>query len=139
MTDGRSTSLLAVQLVAQVQQKLGIDDEHNYLLVTDLLNEPAMRAFISTVEDIQRAGHVPRVTHAGPEPNWRDPRQVFLTGATGFLGAHLTRVESIHLFGFPIRKPTNLVLAYASVPGRATGWLIQAKRAVDSATPDWQR
>jgi cytochrome P450 len=28
----------------------------------------------------------------------------------------LTRVESIHLFGFPIRKPTNLILAYASVP-----------------------
>jgi FlaA1/EpsC-like NDP-sugar epimerase len=34
---------------------------------------------------------VPRVTHAGPESNWRDARQVFLTGATGFLGAHLLR------------------------------------------------
>jgi len=31
------------------------------------------------------------VTHAGPEPNWRDPRQVFLTGATGSRGAHLLR------------------------------------------------
>lgn len=69
MTDGRSTSLLDVQLVAQVRQKLGIDDEHNYL----------------------------------------------------------TRVESIPLFGFPIRKPTNLILAYASVQSRTTGWLIQAK------------
>jgi len=102
-------SLLAVQLVAEVQQKLGIDDEHNYLLVTNLLNEPTMRTFISTIEDVRRAGQaseptrtadrwrpdvewdVPRVTHAGPEPNWRDPRQVLLTGATGFLGAHLLR------------------------------------------------
>jgi cytochrome P450 len=30
--------------------------------------------------------------------------------------SRLTRVESIHLFGFPIRKPTNLIRAYASVP-----------------------
>ncbi|HEX6355423.1 amino acid adenylation domain-containing protein [Actinophytocola sp.] len=106
--DGGGNSLLAVQLVAKVQEQLGIDDEHNYLLVTSLLNEPTMRAFTATVEDIRRAGtatrvgpvdrwrpdvewDVPRVTHAGPEPNWRDPRQVFLTGATGFLGAHLLR------------------------------------------------
>lgn len=39
----------------------------------------------------------------------------------------LTRVGSIHLFGFPIRKPANLILAYASVPGRTTGRLIQAR------------
>jgi hypothetical protein len=32
-------SLPAVQLVAQVHQKLRIDDEHNYLLVTNLLND----------------------------------------------------------------------------------------------------
>jgi amino acid adenylation domain-containing protein/thioester reductase-like protein len=105
---GGGNSLLAVQLVARVQEKLGIDDEHNYQLVTSLLNEPTMRAFRSTVENVRRAGtaapttgidrwrpdvewDVPRVTHAGPEPSWRDPRQVFLTGATGFLGAHLLR------------------------------------------------
>jgi amino acid adenylation domain-containing protein/thioester reductase-like protein len=104
-------SLLAVQLVAQVQQQLRISDEHNYLLVTSLLNEPTMAAFVSTVEEVRRPGRAsrqtravpvdrwrpdvewdaPRVTPAGPEPNWRDPRQVFLTGATGFLGAHLLR------------------------------------------------
>jgi thioester reductase-like protein len=106
--DAGGNSLLAVQLVAQVQQELGIDDEHNYLLVTSLLNEPVMRAFTATVEDVRRAGtatrvgpvdrwrpdiewDVPRVTHTGPEPNWRNPEQVFLTGATGFLGAHLLR------------------------------------------------
>lgn len=101
-------SLLAVQLVGQVQEQLGIDDEHNYELVTSLLNEPTVRAFVSTIEDIRRTGRaveetradrwrpdvvwdVPEVTHDGPEPNWRDPRQAFLTGATGFLGAHLLR------------------------------------------------
>jgi hypothetical protein len=31
-----------------------------------------------TVLDVE--WDVPRITHAGPEPNWRDPRQVFLTG-----------------------------------------------------------
>ena len=64
-------SLPAVQLVAQVRQELGIDDEHNYLLVTNLLDEPTLRAFISTVEEELRAD--------------------------------------------------------AGVPGRTTGWLIQAK------------
>ncbi len=103
-------SLLAVQLVAKVQQTLGIDDEHNHLLITSLLNEPTIRTFTATVEDVRCAGaaeetpgasvdrwrpdiewDAPQVTRAVPEPNWRDPRQVFLTGATGFLGAHLLR------------------------------------------------
>jgi amino acid adenylation domain-containing protein/thioester reductase-like protein len=100
-------SLLAVQLVAQVQQQLGIDDDHNYLLVTSLLNDPTVQAFVTAIEDIQRDGgaadtstdrwrpdvvwEVPTVTRTGPEPNWRNPKQVFLTGATGFLGAHLLR------------------------------------------------
>jgi thioester reductase-like protein len=107
---GGGNSLLAVQLVGRVQEELGIDDEHNYLLITNLLNEPTIRAFTSTVENVWRTGadgdthvapadrwrpdvvwDVPQVTHAGPEPDWRDPRHVFLTGATGFLGAHLLR------------------------------------------------
>ncbi|RSM91501.1 amino acid adenylation domain-containing protein [Kibdelosporangium aridum] len=107
---GGGNSLLAVQLVAQVQEQLGLDDEHNYLLITNLLNEPTIRAFTSTVENVWRTGSaedahaatadrwrpdivwdVPEVTHAGPEPDWRNPRHVFLTGATGFLGAHLLR------------------------------------------------
>lgn len=106
---GGGNSLLAVQLVGRVQQELGIDDEHNYQLITSLLNEPTMRAFTAMVEEVQRTGgaetstapadrwrpdvmwEVPRVTHAGPEPDWRNPRHVFLTGATGFLGAYLLR------------------------------------------------
>ncbi|MFC0106084.1 non-ribosomal peptide synthetase [Kibdelosporangium aridum] len=107
---GGGNSLLAVQLVAQVQEQLGLDDEHNYLLITNLLNEPTIRAFTSTVENLWRTGaaddahaatadrwrpdvvwEVPQVTHAGPEPDWRAPRHVFLTGATGFLGAYLLR------------------------------------------------
>ncbi|MGA4798229.1 non-ribosomal peptide synthetase [Streptomyces lavendulocolor] len=34
---------------------------------------------------------VPPVTGADPRPVWRAPRHVFLTGATGFVGAHLLR------------------------------------------------
>ncbi len=88
---------------------MGIDDEHNYLMITSLLNEPTMRTFTATVEDVRaparpdtpgstgrplaarhRVGRSPGHP-ADPEPNWRDPRQVFLTGATGFFGAHLLR------------------------------------------------
>ena len=36
--------------------------------------------------------------------------------------------------GFPIRKPTNLI-AYASVPARTTGWLIQAKGSLIPLRP----
>lgn len=69
-------SLLAVQLVAQVQQKLRIDDEHNYLLMTNLLNEPTLRAFISTVEEELRAGRVPQKTCTAPVDSWRPDASV---------------------------------------------------------------
>ncbi|WP_051969813.1 amino acid adenylation domain-containing protein [Kitasatospora azatica] len=103
-------SLLAVQLVAKVQTELEIDDQHNDLLVTELLNEPTLRAFTRVVErvaqgDADRAPGaapvnrwrpdtrwaVPTVTSAQPHPRWRAPRHVLLTGATGFLGAYLLR------------------------------------------------
>ncbi|WP_052433006.1 non-ribosomal peptide synthetase [Streptacidiphilus carbonis] len=108
-------SLLAVMLVAQVQEALGIDDERNLHLITELLNEPTLRAFTAVVAEVVRAGgpgsgpaarsgatddgtdrwrpdlqwDIPRVTHADPAPDWRAPRQVLLTGATGFLGSYL--------------------------------------------------
>jgi len=71
-------SLQAVQLVAPVQQKLGIDDEHNYRLVTNLLNEPT-RAFISTVEEVcapigyPKRPAPPRSTAGGPTSNGTSP------------------------------------------------------------------
>lgn len=97
-------SLLAIRLVAQVQELLRIDEAHNHVLIAGLLNEPTMAAFVSTVENVRRGTtsatpvdrwrpdvtwDVPQITHAGPVPNWRDPKHVLLTGATGFLGAHL--------------------------------------------------
>ena len=108
-------SLLAVMLVAQVQEALEIDDEHNLHLITELLNEPTLRAFTAVVEEVVRTGgpgagsslgagadgtdrwrpdllwDIPRVTRADPAPDWRAPRQVLLTGATGFLGSYLLR------------------------------------------------
>jgi thioester reductase-like protein len=104
--DAGGNSLLAVQLVAQVQQALGIDDEANFELVTQLLDQPTLPAFLAAVErarsaeagsapadrwrpDLQWA--VPTVTAAGPAPDWRAPRHILLTGATGYLGAYLLR------------------------------------------------
>ncbi|MFC8915026.1 amino acid adenylation domain-containing protein [Streptomyces sp. NPDC057116] len=183
------SSLLAVRLVARVQQTLTLDQRHSYQLVTSLLNEPTVKAFTAAVEDAvsedvvdtdvdvdgdPRAAPdagvttgeavlgapgataapgapstsgapgthaldrpVPHATHAapthaaaargvpdrarrdgaprpaaaahadrwrpdlrwdvppvggsGPRPDWRAPRRVFLTGATGFVGAYLLR------------------------------------------------
>ncbi|MFE0460725.1 amino acid adenylation domain-containing protein [Kitasatospora sp. NPDC058965] len=99
-------SLLAVQLVARVQQALELDDEANFELVTRLLDEPTRSAFTGAVERALAAGPgtartdrwrpdvpwpVPTPGTAEPRPNWRAPAQVLLTGATGYLGAWLLR------------------------------------------------
>jgi len=68
------------------QQKLGIDDEHNYLLVTNLLNEPTLPAFISTVEEVLRAGRVPQETCTAPVDRWRPDVGWYLTHAGPGLG-----------------------------------------------------
>lgn len=135
------SSLLAVQLVARVQQTLALDQRHSYHLVTRLLNEPTLKAFTTAVAEaaeglvekgaeeateevareavqqgvqqaVQGTAHVPAagrpaasvdrwrpdlwwdmppVGGSGPSPDWRSPRRVFLTGATGFVGAYLLR------------------------------------------------
>ncbi|WP_160159826.1 amino acid adenylation domain-containing protein [Streptomyces sp. WAC05374] len=179
------SSLLAVRLVARVQQTLALDQRHSYRLVTSLLNEPTVKAFTAAVEEAvsedvvdvdvdprvapdadvttgeavlgaagatdvtgltgtsgipgalgaqalgrpvphaaraaaapdrvvpdrarrdgaprpAAAAHadrwrpdlrwdVPPVGGSGPRPDWRAPRRVFLTGATGFVGAYLLR------------------------------------------------
>ncbi|MFI5986081.1 amino acid adenylation domain-containing protein [Streptomyces sp. NPDC051555] len=106
-------SLIAAQLVNTVQAVLSIGGAHSYRLVGDLLNQPTLKAFIAAVEatvhdrptprgapvagrwlaDLER--RVPRVTPvpitAHDRPDWRVPRHVLLTGASGFLGAHLLR------------------------------------------------
>ncbi|MET9698537.1 amino acid adenylation domain-containing protein [Streptomyces sp. NPDC006529] len=106
-------SLIAAQLVNTVQAALRIGGAHSYRLVGDLLNQPTLKAFIVAVEatvhdrptprgaplarrwlaDLERP--VPRVTPvpitAHDRPDWRVPRHVLLTGASGFLGAHLLR------------------------------------------------
>ncbi|MFI5532925.1 amino acid adenylation domain-containing protein [Kitasatospora sp. NPDC051853] len=110
------SSLLAVQLVARVQQELGIDDRHNFRLVTELLAEPLPSAFTAAVEKVatetsatggpgvegtvQKEGdrwrpdlawERPTVIAGSPHPVWRRPQHVLLTGASGFFGAYLLR------------------------------------------------
>ncbi|MDJ0383086.1 amino acid adenylation domain-containing protein [Streptomyces sp. G-G2] len=106
-------SLIAAQLVNTVQAALSISGSHSYRLVGELLNQPTLKAFTVAVEatvhdrptprgtplagrwlaDLERP--VPRVTPvpitAHDRPDWRVPRHVLLTGASGFLGAHLLR------------------------------------------------
>ncbi|MBW5486416.1 amino acid adenylation domain-containing protein [Streptomyces bambusae] len=103
-------SLTASTLVRLVQDALSIGGSHSYRLVGELLMQPSRKAFTAAVEatvrglpatsrpaaadrwlpDLDRP--VPPVlTTAEPRPGWQRPRHVLLTGATGFLGAHLLR------------------------------------------------
>ena len=111
-------SLLAAEMLAHTDALFGIPADSVRSLTRRLLREPTLRAFAAAVEDA-RAGLLSaegdqaevdfdRETrlslkirdrgaasaHRDPalsrdEPDWRDPGEVLLTGATGFLGAHL--------------------------------------------------
>ncbi|MCB5181808.1 amino acid adenylation domain-containing protein [Streptomyces antimicrobicus] len=101
-------SLTASQLVRLVQDALSIGGSHSYRLVGDLLMQPTLKAFTAAVTATVRGLPTPSrlpvadrwlpdldrpvppvLTAAEPRPDWRRPRHVLLTGATGFLGAHL--------------------------------------------------
>jgi amino acid adenylation domain-containing protein/thioester reductase-like protein len=103
-------SLLAAEMLARVQNVFGISGEYVRGLTRSLLRGPTPRGFAVAVADAlagapsestrvdfareaelgvpvrpasQRLDHEP--------PRWQQPRDVLLTGATGFLGAHLLR------------------------------------------------
>ncbi|MFJ3922000.1 thioester reductase domain-containing protein [Streptomyces sp. NPDC090022] len=101
-------SLTASKLVRLVQDALSIGGSHSYRLVGELLMQPTLKAFTACVEATVRGLPAPPrlsvadrwlpdldrpvppvLTTAEPRPDWRAPRHVLLTGATGFLGAHL--------------------------------------------------
>jgi amino acid adenylation domain-containing protein/thioester reductase-like protein len=108
-------SLLAAEMLARTRAIFGISADSVRPLTRCLLRDPSLRGFAAAARDA-RAG---RLSGGGandggdqagvdftrearldrpirrdaapsrPRPNWGDPREVLLTGATGFLGAHL--------------------------------------------------
>jgi amino acid adenylation domain-containing protein/thioester reductase-like protein len=102
-------SLLAAEMLAHARVMFGIGPGYVRHLTRCLLRDATLRGF-SEATQAARAGklsaansdphidfaHEAELGHplhpaSGPPPDWRQPRQVFLTGATGFFGAHLLR------------------------------------------------
>jgi thioester reductase-like protein len=104
-------SLRAAEMVARVCTIFGITAEHVRSLTRSLLRDPTLRGFARATQDA-RAGRLTGDAEAPvdflgeaelgpgvrldagqryPRPDWRRPREVLLTGSTGFLGAHLLR------------------------------------------------
>ena len=102
-------SLLAAEMLARTRASFGISAASVRPLTRCLLHDPTLRGFAAAVEDA-RAGRLSadgdqEIDFAGearlglkirrdgapsrPRPDWRSPREILLTGATGFLGAHL--------------------------------------------------
>jgi amino acid adenylation domain-containing protein/thioester reductase-like protein len=100
-------SLLAAEMLAHARVMFGISPGYVRPLTRCLLRDATLRGF-SDATQAARAGKLnaassdPHIDFAheaelerpphppgGSPPDWRQPRQVFLTGATGFLGAHL--------------------------------------------------
>jgi len=102
-------SLLAAEMLAHTRAIFGLPPESARPLTRCLLREPTLRAFAAAAR-AARAGKlaadgdqqetdfaaearlevtIHRSGAASRPPRWRAPREVLLTGATGFLGAHL--------------------------------------------------
>jgi amino acid adenylation domain-containing protein/thioester reductase-like protein len=103
-------SLLAAEMLAHTRSIFGISADSVRPLTRCLLRDPTLRGFSAATADA-RAGRLAadgdqaevdftRETRLNlrvrldaapscPRPAWRSPRDVLLTGATGFLGAHL--------------------------------------------------
>ena len=100
-------SLRAAEMLARARVMFGIRPDRIRPLTRRLLRDPTLRGFSQATQDA-RAGSLtadgsdhqadfgrdaavdhPVERHAGAPPDWRRPREVLLTGATGFLGVHL--------------------------------------------------
>ena len=105
-------SLLAAEMLARTRAAFGISADSVRPLTRCLLRDPTLRGFAAAVQDARagqlsadgdgaeidfaaesRLGLKIRLDGAAaqPRPDWRRPREILLTGATGFLGAHLLR------------------------------------------------
>lgn len=101
-------SLLAAEMLAHARTMFGLSATDVRPLTRSLLRDPTLRSFASAMEDA-RAGRladgagrhidfareasltVPVHLDAPPPPDWQRPREIVLTGSTGFLGIHLLR------------------------------------------------
>jgi amino acid adenylation domain-containing protein/thioester reductase-like protein len=102
-------SLLAAEMLARARVMFGIGADHIRPLTHSLLRDPTLRGFAAAAQDA-RAGLLtagraasradftrdaeldhPISTGMGPPPDSQRPREILLTGATGFLGIHLLR------------------------------------------------
>jgi amino acid adenylation domain-containing protein/thioester reductase-like protein len=100
-------SLLAAEMLAHAHVMFGIGPRDARALTRCLLRDASLRGFADAIQaaragTLSAAGHEPRVDFEheaqldrplrlgdGPLPDWRHPRQVLLTGSTGFFGVHL--------------------------------------------------
>jgi amino acid adenylation domain-containing protein/thioester reductase-like protein len=102
-------SLLAAEMLARARVMFGISADHIRPLTRSLLRDPTLRGFAAAAQDA-RAGLLtagqaasradftrdaeldhPISTGMGSPPERQRPREILLTGATGFLGIHLLR------------------------------------------------
>ncbi|HET6191114.1 MAG TPA: amino acid adenylation domain-containing protein, partial [Trebonia sp.] len=102
-------SLLAAEMLARMRVMFGISPAYMRPLTRCLLRDPTLRGFAEATQEA-RAGRLavegaePRIDFAreaaldhlvrlddGPLPDWRRPREVLLTGSTGFFGVYLLR------------------------------------------------
>jgi amino acid adenylation domain-containing protein/thioester reductase-like protein len=102
-------SLLAAEMLAHARVMFGIGPSHVRPLTRRLLRDPTLRGFSKATQDA-RTGRLtargadarvdfsaearltdPIHLDAGPPPDWKQPREILLTGATGFLGLYLLR------------------------------------------------
>ena len=102
-------SLLASEMLAQARAMFGLSARYIRQLTRSLLGNPTLRSFAAATQDA-RAGRLaadggnqridfireasltsPVRRDAGPRPDWQRPREILLTGSTGFLGIHLLR------------------------------------------------
>jgi amino acid adenylation domain-containing protein/thioester reductase-like protein len=102
-------SLLAAEMLAHVRVMFGISPAYVRPLTRCLLRDPTLRGFSNATQEA-RAGRLtaegaePRIDFAreaaldhlvrldqGASPDWKHPREILLTGATGFFGIHLLR------------------------------------------------
>jgi hypothetical protein len=100
-------SLLAAEAVTRTLTAFDLDARHGRTLVHNLLRSPALEDFTAAVATIRdRPGKASADTgpvdfraearlgftlpaQRGPDPDWRHPGEVLLTGVSGFVGAFL--------------------------------------------------